>query len=90
MVESAFLSLRNQIRHQMSKQTAVDWLIEQIRLNSDENFNAITISKMKMEAKKMEREQIIAAFCEGYDHDGDNYDGAEVKYYEQTYKGGQP
>ncbi len=74
----------------MSKQTAVEWLIDEIRLAiENENLNAIKISKMKMEAKKMEREQIITAFCEGYDHDGDNYDGAEVKYYEQKYKGGQ-
>ena len=40
------------------------------------------------QAKAMEKEQIIKAFCEGYDHDGDNYDGAEISYYNRTYKGG--
>ena len=41
------------------------------------------------ECLEQEREQIITAFCEGYDHDGDNYDGAEISYYNRTYKGGE-
>ena len=39
-------------------------------------------------SKALEKEQIIKAFCEGYDHDGDNYDGAEISYYNRTYKRG--
>jgi len=65
----------------MSKQTAVEWLAEQM-LHPD-NFNPYI-----EQAKAMEKEQIIKAFCEGYDHDGDNYDGAEISYYNRTYKGG--
>ena len=66
----------------MSKQTAVEWLIDELN-GYDEDCEIFQI------AKAMEREQIITAFCEGYDHDGDNYDKAEIKYYIQTYKGGE-
>jgi hypothetical protein len=78
----------------MSKQTAVEWLVEQVESIS----NSKGVSKTEtiklyndaiQKAKAMEREQIIKAFCEGYDHDGDNYDGAEISYYNRTYKGGE-
>jgi hypothetical protein len=68
------------------KQTAVEWLIEQIFLNR--KYITYEESIAFENAKAMEREQIIKAFCEGYDHDGDNYDGAEISYYNRTYKGG--
>ena len=79
--------------YNMKKQTAVEWMVEQVELIS----NNKTLSKkdaVKLDdeviqkAKAMEKEQIIKAFCEGYDHDGDNYDGAEISYYNRTYKGG--
>ena len=74
----------------MSKNTAVEWLVTELRNQIAEGtLDAIAISKLKMQAKAMEREQIIKAFCEGYDHDGDNYDKAEIKYYNETYKGGE-
>ena len=67
----------------MSKQTAVEWLIKiYLQKGRIENFDID-------QAKAMEREQIITAFCEGYDHDGDNYDGAEISYYNATYKEGE-
>ena len=69
----------------MSKMTAVEWLIEQIRLTPDENFNAIPISKMKMEAKKMEIEQIEQAFVDGVDS-GSLFDAND--YFAKTFKGG--
>lgn len=77
----------------MKKQTAVEWMVEQVELIS----NNKTLSKkdaVKLydevirKANSMFEEQIIKAFCEGYDHDGDNYDGAEISYYNRTYKGG--
>lgn len=68
----------------MSKQTAVDWLYRTHFFKNGE----LTQSDFE-QAKAMEREQIITAFCEGYDHDGDNYDKAKIKYYIQTYKGGE-
>ena len=75
----------------MEKQTAVEWLLNNLlstallRLTKDEHH---LYKELKEQAKAMEREQIIKAFCEGYDHDGDNYDGAEISYYNKTYKGG--
>jgi hypothetical protein len=76
----------------MKKQTAVEWLLNNLlstallRLTKDEHH---LYKELKEQAKAMEREQIIKAFCEGYDHDGDNYDGAEISYYNKTYKGGE-
>ena len=71
----------------MKKQTAVEFAVEKL-----EQFipsgNQLVINIILEQAKEMEREQIIKAFCEGYDHDGDNYDGAEISYYNRTYKGG--
>ena len=76
----------------MKKQTAVEWLLNNLlstallRLTKDEHH---LYKELKDHAKAMEKEQIIKAFCEGYDHDGDNYDGAEISYYNRTYKGGE-
>ena len=67
----------------MSKQTAVEWIVSKLSIT----FQTMYIEEIE-QAKAMEREQIIKAFCEGYDHDGDNYDGAEISYYNRTYKGG--
>lgn len=76
-----------------SKQTAVEWLFQQIYGDTGHIGSYTTDGKDAFEAfeqaKAMEREQIIKAFCEGYDHDGDNYDWAEVHYYNETYKGGE-
>ena len=69
--------------YNMEKQTAVEWLLNNLlstallRLTKDEHH---LYKELKEQAKAMEREQIIKAFCEGYDHDGDNYDGAEISY----------
>ena len=75
----------------MSKNTAVEWLVDE--LNKKIDFIPLNkwdeIRDIVQQAKAMEREQIIKAFCEGYDHDGDNYDGAEISYYNRTYKGGE-
>jgi hypothetical protein len=71
------------------KQTAVDWLEMQIVELEKDYAIPHKIYELCEQAKAMEREQIIKAFCEGYDHDGDNYDGAEISYYNKTYKGGE-
>ena len=67
----------------MSKQTAVEWIVSKLSIT----FQTMYSEEIE-QAKVMEKEQIIKAFCEGYDHDGDNYDGAEISYYNRTYKGG--
>jgi len=75
----------------MSKQTATEWLFAHLLpfLEFSDPKEREHFRKCLAEAKAMEREQIIKAFCEGYDHDGDNYDGAEISYYNRTYKGGE-
>ena len=73
----------------MSKQTAVEWLVAEIKRQLIAQVPELDLHSLEQQAKAMEREQIIKAFCEGYDHDGDNYDGAEISYYNRTYKGGE-
>ena len=78
----------------MSKQTALEWFVEQVEsISNSRGVSRTETIKLYndaiQKAKAMEREQIIKAFCEGYDHDGDNYDGAEIIYYNKTYKGGE-
>jgi hypothetical protein len=67
----------------MNKQTAVEWVELELK-----KLPFVDVVEVFQKAKAMEKEQIIKAFCEGYDHDGDNYDGAEISYYNRTYKGG--
>jgi hypothetical protein len=62
------------------KQTATEWLIDQIK--SDQNHKALTPKEWEgviKKAKKMEKEQIIEAYCEG-----DDNISAE-QYYRETY-----
>lgn len=66
----------------MKKQTAVEWLVEQIRNQIAEGtLNAISISEFKMKAKQMEKEQIVDAFNYARYRLGDSSD-----YYNETYK----
>ncbi len=71
---------------QMMKQTAVEWLVEQIT-NGD-----ISARQAFQQAKAMEKDQIIRAYSEGqntpYEYSEDNeinwYDGPQ--YYKETYE----
>ncbi len=77
----------------MNNQTAMQQLLNQLReerdtLPMDIEWNRCFQSiESVIESKyiSIEKKQIIRAFCEGYDHDGDNYDRAEIKYYTSTY-----
>jgi len=66
-----------------TKQTAVDWIFNQLYLNDRARYNDI-IEK----AKQMEKEQIINAWISGDESDGisdvDNPSFA-LKYYDKTY-----
>ena len=90
----------------MSKNTAVEWLVNELRNRiSDGTLDAIAISKLKMQAKAMEREQIKESYKAGFNlRDTFNWEGdapwdiqAHVKeneqdfdkYYAETYKGGE-
>jgi hypothetical protein len=65
-----------------SKQLAVDWLVEKIKLaKPDLKFDALI-----REAKEMEKEQIIDAISKGWDY----YEDGKVRwmgeqYYNETY-----
>ena len=63
----------------MSKQTAVEWLVEQMKL--DELFNADYFIK---QAKEMEKEQIMEAFEDGNEQGFLCKEGEE--YYKETFK----
>ena len=76
----------------MKKRTAVEKMTEWLEAEIGHyvpNEKLLYIQLIISNAKALEKEQIIKAFCEGYDHDGDNYDGAEISYYNRTYKGGE-
>lgn len=60
--------------------TAVEWLAAQLSLNDRAKYNGII-----EQAKEMERKQIIEAHNHGY-WEGDDADGDDEKYYNETYK----
>ena len=71
----------------MSKQTAVELLIDEIRncIKQNGKLDAISISKLKMEAKAMEKQQIFDAYDEGYT-DAGYADHRANHYYNETFK----
>ena len=75
------------------KQTAVEWIIEQIssskyyyKIMEDINSrNTVAQSNILEQAKEMEKEQIIQAYYQNGWNDNDNEHNAE-QYYNQTFK----
>lgn len=71
------------------KQTAVEWLIDEIRnqIKVHGKLNAITLSKLKMKAKGMEKEQISQAYTIGVEEDVYNNPlRTGEMYYNETFK----
>jgi hypothetical protein len=69
----------------MSKQTAVEWLVNALELNElIEKENLTVISEFIEQAKAIEKEQINEAFSDGF-HCG--YEGIEdtEDYYSENY-----
>ena len=69
------------------KQTAIEWLVEQIENYSDTIFydrNLHWFEKYVEQAKEMEKEQIIDAYDRGYD-EYDIYRNGQ-NYYNETFK----
>ena len=71
----------------MSKQTSIEWLIDQV-----EDFIGLIPVDIIEQAKQMHKEEIVKAFDEGYDlRDTDGtllyHDGASTRYYQETYGG---
>jgi hypothetical protein len=65
------------------KQTAVEWLVEQICGDHTEQWQ-----KEIEQAKEMEKEQIMTAFTQGDIFGADFFDGVNItaeNYYKQTY-----
>ena len=70
----------------MSKNTAVEWLVDELRNQIEAGtLDAIAISKLKMQAKEMEREQMINFAQMWQDSAIEKYDCKE-DLYNQTYK----
>ena len=70
----------------MAQQTAVEWLVEQIK--SDQNQKALSASEWMQvieQAKQMEKEQIVDAHYQGYRNDIGTTEISE-QYYNETYK----
>jgi DNA-binding LacI/PurR family transcriptional regulator len=65
----------------MSKQTAVEWLIEEMH----KNIVFIPVP-MQEKAKEMEKEQITEAFKEGNLYNGWALKHEPEQYYNETYK----
>lgn len=73
----------------MEKQTAVEWLIDEIRnqIKVHGKLSAITLSKLKMQAKAMEKEQISEAYTIGVEEDVySNPLRTGEMYYNETFK----
>jgi hypothetical protein len=64
------------------KQTAVEWLIEQLKKPYSDKY----IMNIIEQAKEMEKQQIINACYEGVDYETSIYENPE-QYYNETYGG---
>ena len=72
----------------MKKQTAVEWLIDELRkvIVMNGRLDAISISELKMKAKAMERNQIIDAYEQG-EAEWCPFEYTSAKdYYKKTFK----
>jgi hypothetical protein len=63
------------------KQTAVEWLIDELTDNGIDLYLAYEIIE---QAKELEKQQIIDAYIEGYSSNLNA--GDSEKYYNETYK----
>ena len=73
----------------MSKQTAVEWLFEQVEqyILTHGNLPFNVLSNFKKQAKAMEREQIIDAYR--INPNNEIWSNSGIDYYNETYKGGE-
>jgi hypothetical protein len=69
----------------MKKQTAVEWLINELKLNDTiEKENLIIARQIIEQAKAMEKEQIVDCYM----NSSQNFDEGEAnRYYKKTYGG---
>lgn len=71
------------------KQTAVEWLVQEINKINVSTEARIFINKLEKQAKQMEKQQIIDAFWNGDNSDclsEQNSKEFAEQYYNETYK----
>ena len=71
------------------KQTAVDWLIEQVKSKEWQDMFIWHKEEVYKQAKEKEREQIMTAFTQGDIFGSDYFDGVNIteeNYYNKTFK----
>jgi hypothetical protein len=75
----------------MSKQTAVDWLVDQMfkqgYFDGNKPLSITNLDHLQHQAKAMEREQIIDAW--DLSRRDIDYPAHGEQYYNETYKGGE-
>jgi hypothetical protein len=68
------------------KQTAVEWLVEQIKKDSNVRLRGLDLDEIGNQAKEMEKQQIIDAYADGrisvIKHQIISYED----YYNETFK----
>lgn len=64
------------------KQTAVDWLVNEINKMNVSREATLFINKLKKQAKQMEKEQIEEAFLDGYK----SHPYLAEQYYKENYE----
>jgi hypothetical protein len=70
------------------KQTAVEWLAEQIECFGNKHelqMSWATLEELCEQAKEMEKEQIIKAFDEGQEYEYQYHINSAPKFYSETY-----
>ena len=67
------------------KQTAVEWLVAELK---DNGFGELYLAFYIIEnAKELEKQQIIDAWCDGNDNEPKETSGFEAEqFYEETYE----
>ena len=62
----------------MSKQTAVDWLVDEIEKHyiiNNGRLDPTVVMELKMQANAMEKQQSITDYCEGFKASGEGWNG---------------
>jgi hypothetical protein len=73
----------------MSKQTAVEWMIDKMinkQNGTFDGFPVLSLDEIFEQAKEMEKEQIMEAYNEGNKYNGWALKHESEKYYNETYK----
>jgi hypothetical protein len=78
----------------MNKQTAVDWLVDQMfkqgYFDGNKPLSITNLDHLQYQAKAMEREQIVDAVSRGWwNNENGLVSWIGEAYYNETYKGGE-